>query len=75
MRKRFANTYKTSNGDIKKLNLLFRAGACPYEYMDYWQKSSETPLPDKKGFYINLNMEYITAADYMQGKEFARILK
>ena len=29
---------------------------------------NETTLPEKEDFYSNLNMEYITDADYMYAK-------
>ena len=62
--KRFANTYKFSNGDINKFILLLRKGVYPYEYMDSWERFDELSLPDKEAFYSNLNMEYITDVDY-----------
>ena len=31
--------------------------AYPYEYMDDWEKFSETSLPQKEDFYSFLNME------------------
>ena len=36
----------------------------PYEYMDTWERFSETPLPNKEHFYSNLNMEDISDIDY-----------
>ena len=56
--------YKFCNKDINKFVLLLRKGVYPYEYMDNWERFDETALPDKEAFYSNLNMEYITAADY-----------
>ena len=43
------------------INLLYCCD--PYEYMDDWEKFNERPLPEKKVFSINLNMEDITDAD------------
>ena len=37
--------------------MLLRKGVCPYEHMDNWEKFNETTLPEKEGFYRNLNME------------------
>ena len=54
---RFANTYDFCNGDLNKFILLLRKSVYPYEYMDSWQRSDETSLPDKEAFYSNLNME------------------
>ena len=32
--------------------------------MDDWKKFNEVPLPEKEDFYIHLNMEDTTDADY-----------
>ena len=45
---------------------MLRKGAYPYEYMDCWEKFNETPLPSKKDFYSNLNIEDIDDIDYRQ---------
>ena len=47
--------------------MLWR-GVYPYEYMDDWQKFSETSLPEKENFDSHLNMEDITAEDYKHEK-------
>ena len=62
--KRFANTYEFCNGDTNKFILLLRKGVYPYEYMDSWERFTETSLPDKKAFYSKLNLEDITDKDY-----------
>ena len=41
-----------------------RNGLYPYEYVDDWEKFSETLLPEKQDFYSHLNVEDITDADY-----------
>ena len=61
---KFKNTYSFCNNDLNKFVLLLRKGACPYEYMDSWEKFSEISLPSKKYFYSNLNMEDISDIDY-----------
>ena len=43
-------------------------GGYPYEYMDDWEKFNETSLLEKEDFYIHLNMEDITDADYAHAK-------
>ena len=43
-------------------------GVYPYEYMDNWEKFSETTLPEKEDFYTHLSMEDINVADYTHGK-------
>ena len=35
----------------------------PYEYMDDWEKFSETSSPEKENSYSYLNMDNITDAD------------
>ena len=47
---------------------MLRKGVYPYEYMDDWEKLKETSLPEKEGFFNNLNMEDITDADYTHAK-------
>ena len=44
--------------------MLLRKGVCPYEYMDGWDKFSETSIPNKESFYSNLTMENISETDY-----------
>ena len=55
-------------GDLNKFILLLKKGIYPYEYMGSWQRFDETSLPDKEGFYSNLNMEDITDVDFKHGK-------
>ena len=44
------NTFKFSNNDINKFVLLLRKGVYPYQYMDEWEKFTETTLLKKKNF-------------------------
>ena len=44
--------------------MLLRKYAYPYEYMDSWKRFGETPLADRKGFYVSLNMGHVTDVDY-----------
>ena len=74
LKKRFKNTVKFSDNDIKKFILLLRKGVYPDEYMNKWKKFNETTLPENEQFYSNLNMEDITDANYMHAKEFVKIL-
>ena len=37
--------------------------------MDYWEKFSQTSLPEKEDFYSHLNMADITGADYTHTKK------
>ena len=43
--------------------------------MDDREKFNETTLPEKEKNYSSLNMDYITDAYYMQGKEFVKAVK
>ena len=40
----------------------------PYEYMDGWERFTETLLLINEKFYNSLTMERITDADYKHGK-------
>ena len=48
----------------KGSDLLFQKGIYPYEYVDSWQRFSETRLPDKEKFYSKLNDEHISDEEY-----------
>ena len=54
---------------------MLRKGVYPYEYMDDWEKLKETSLPEKEGFFNNLNMEDITDADYTHAKRVCKDIK
>ena len=43
-------------------------GVYPYEHMDDWENFNEASLLEKEDFYIHLNMEDITDADYTHTK-------
>ena len=73
LKKRFKNTFNTSNNDINKFILQLRKGGVyPYEYMDKWKKFNDTILPKKDEFYSNLNMKDITDAGYMDAKRVCK---
>ena len=74
LKKKFKNTFKFSNNDIKKFILLLRKSVYPYKYVDDWENFNETTLPEKKKkeIYSYLNMEEITDADYMHGKRVCK---
>ena len=52
LKKKFKNTFKFSNNDIKKFILLLRKSVYPYKYVDDWEKFNETTLPEKKKKFI-----------------------
>ena len=72
LKRKFKNTFKFSNNDINKSILLLKKGVYPFEYMDYWENLNKTTLPEKEEFYNNLNLEGITAADYMHAKKVCK---
>ena len=45
-------------------DLLYKKGIYPYEYVDSWEKFSETHLPPKEEFYSSLTDEHITEDEY-----------
>ena len=57
---KLTNTQKIA----KDSDLLFKKGIYPYEYMDSWERFSETALPAKDKFYSKLNDEHITDEEY-----------
>jgi len=54
------NSLKITSTISKGSDLLFKKGIYPYEYMDSWERFSETRLPEKEKFYSKLNDEHIT---------------
>ena len=66
-------THEFCDEDINKFILILEKGIYPYEYMDSWKRFDETSLPDKEGFY--LNMEKTTDADYKHAKNVRTIFK
>ena len=57
LKEKFPCTYKFSKREKDKFILLLRKGVYPYDYMDSWERFSETKLTDKKSFYNKLNQE------------------
>ena len=54
---------------------MLRKGAYHYEYMNNWEEFIEISLPEKKDFYIHLNMEGISDADYVHAKKVCKNFK
>ena len=75
LKKRFLNTHKFSNYYNKQFILLLRKAFYPHEYMAYWEKLNEASLPEKEDFYIDLNVEDITDADYAYIKRVSKRFK
>ncbi|KAL9979537.1 hypothetical protein ACROYT_G017213 [Oculina patagonica] len=54
--------------DSLRRNPLGSRGIYPYEYMDSWDRFSETSLPEKEKFYSKLNDDHITDEEYDHAK-------
>ena len=50
-------------------DLLTRKGVYPYEYINSWDRFSETQFPPIDTFYSNLNMSSIIEEDYQQAQK------
>ena len=55
--------------------MLLRKGVYPYEYMDGWDKFSETSIRSKESFYSNLTMENISETDYRHANNVFKTFK
>jgi hypothetical protein len=70
-RDQFTNLRAMYDGD--KLDLLMRKGVYPYDYVDGFDKLSETRLPPKEAFYSKLNDEHVSDADYIHAQEVWKV--
>ena len=52
----------------KGSELLYKKDFYPYEYMDSWERFSETSLPNKENIYSKMNDENITDEEYAHAK-------
>ena len=52
-----------------KLELMKKKGVYPYDYMDCWQKFSDTKLPEKDEFYSLLTDENISDEQYKHAQK------
>ena len=59
--KKFPNVYQFCNEDINKFVLLLRK--------DNWKRFDEASITDKKAFYSELYLEYITDKDYTHAQK------
>ena len=53
----------------QRRELLLRKGVYPYEYMDSWERFTETQLPPKTSFYSKLTGEHISDEDYAHAQK------
>ncbi|KAK5644575.1 hypothetical protein RI129_005875 [Pyrocoelia pectoralis] len=56
-------TRSHSNNDVE-FNLLTKKGVFPYEYVDSWERLSETELPHKDAFFSQLRNEGVSDDEY-----------
>jgi len=63
----FVNTSKYYNNE--QLELITKKGVYPYDYMDSFNRFSETQLPPKEMFYSKLNEEEITDEKYAHAQK------
>lgn len=59
----------------KQRNLLGQKEVYPYEYIDGWERFSETKLPPKSLFYSSLNDEHITQKQCKHAKKVWKVFK
>ncbi|KAL9969009.1 hypothetical protein ACROYT_G021166 [Oculina patagonica] len=59
----------------KNAELFYKKGIYPYEYMDSWERFSETSLPVKEKFYSKLNDENITHYQYKHANNVWKTFK
>ena len=62
---------------VTLINLFFllRKGVYRYECMYSWERFNETSLPNKKAFYSELNLEFITDKDYAHAQKVWEVFK
>ena len=54
---------------------MLQKGFYAYEYITDWEELNETSLPEKEDFYVHLNVEDITDADYAHTRRVSKSLK
>ena len=62
LQSRFSNLL--ANRTDAQLRLLLQKGVYPHEYMDSWDRLSETQLPPESEFYSSINDKGISDEDY-----------
>ena len=54
---------------------MLRKGVYRYECMYNWERFNETSLPNKKAFYSEFNLEFITDKDYAHAQKVWEVFK
>ena len=65
--------YEEQDNYKEKLKLLKRKGVYPYDYMDCFEKLSETTLPPTESFYSELNIRQVRRQLYPGAKSMGNI--
>ena len=63
---------QSREAEENKRRLPLKQGIYPNEYMDSFERCSETKLPDKEKFYSSLSGKGITDEEYAQRKKSGR---
>ena len=71
----FPRMYQFCYRDVCNFVLLLRKCVYTYEYIDSWEGFNETPLPPKKGFYSELNLDDISDKDYLHAQKVCDVLE
>jgi Recombination endonuclease VII len=56
--------FNQMKAQMRNYELLIRKGVFPYDYMDSWNKFSETQLPPREAFFNKLTNKSISEEDY-----------
>ena len=73
--KKFPLVYQFFKDDFNTFVLLLRRGVYSYEYMDSWERSNETSIPDKKAFHSELNLKDITDKNYAHVQKVGEVFE
>jgi hypothetical protein len=65
---------KYSHLNINDLNLIFRKGVFPYEYLDSFDKLNDTKLPNKRSFYSSIKGKHISQKNYNRAEKVFKLL-
>ena len=65
----FVYTIKYMKNNQEKIDLITQKGVYPYDYMDSFERYSETQLPPQNKFYSRLKQSDISEEDYERAKK------
>ena len=70
-RHKFVHTMRCCD-QPQHVDLLFRKGVYPYDYMSDWKRMEETTLPPQEAFYSKLSGKHISDEDYAHAQHVWR---